>query len=175
MKQLLLFITIFLPVVGLAKIDRRQVLTRNNPHVNAIDSLASLSVGNGHFAFTVDATGLQTFPETYRNGIPLGTMSDWGWHSFPNKQQLTTQETLRLYDFGRGRQEPYAVQIKEDGRKKDAANYYRVNPHRLHRRHSGYRPDTRTLGWSREEPFCLPRCGLRGGDGLSARCRRGSG
>ena len=132
MKQLLLFITIFLPVVGLAKIDRRQVLTRNNPHVNAIDSLASLSVGNGHFAFTVDATGLQTFPEAYRNGIPLGTMSDWGWHSFPNKQQLTTQETLRLYDFGRGRQEPYAVQIKEDGRKKDAANYYRVNPHRLH-------------------------------------------
>ena len=78
MKQLLLFITIFLPVVGLAKIDRQQVLTRNNPHVNAIDSLASLSVGNGHFAFTVDATGLQTFPETYRNGIPLGTMSDWG-------------------------------------------------------------------------------------------------
>ena len=132
MKQLLLFITIFLPVVGLAKIDRQQVLTRNNPHVNAIDSLASLSVGNGHFAFTVDATGLQTFPEAYRNGIPLGTMSDWGWHSFPNKQQLTTQETLRLYDFGRGRQEPYAVQIKEDGRKKDAANYYRVNPHRLH-------------------------------------------
>ena len=39
MKQLLLFITIFLPVVGLAKIDRRQVLTRNNPHVNAIGSI----------------------------------------------------------------------------------------------------------------------------------------
>lgn len=115
-----------------AKINRQQVLERNNPRVTAIDSLASLSVGNGGFAFTVDATGLQTFPDAYKNGVPLGTMSDWGWHSFPNKKALTTAETLRDYDFGRGRKEPYAVQIKEDGRGKDAANYYRVNPHRLH-------------------------------------------
>lgn len=132
MKQLLILVVFAFSVVCQAKIDRQQVLSRNNPHVTRIDSLASLSVGNGHFAFTVDATGLQTFPDAYRNGVPLGTMSDWGWHSFPNKQQLTTQETLRLYDFGRGRKEPYAVQMKEDGRQKDAANYYRVNPHRLH-------------------------------------------
>ena len=132
MKQLLVIIALLFAVATEAKIDRRQVLSRNNPHVTAIDSLASLSVGNGHFAVTVDATGLQTFPDVYKNGVPLGTMSDWGWHSFPNKQQLTTQETLSLYDFGRGRKEPYAVQIKENGRQKDAANYYRVNPHRLH-------------------------------------------
>ena len=97
MKQLLLFITIFLPVVGLAKIDRRQVLTRNNPHVNAIDSLASLSVGNGHFAFTVDATGLQTFPETYRNGIPLGTIG----FDIPQGAAADIQDidqTLELWD-----------------------------------------------------------------------------
>ena len=62
------------------KIDRYAVVTRNNPHVTQIDPLASLTVGNGHFAMTVDATGLQTFPEAYAQGVCLGTMSDWGWH-----------------------------------------------------------------------------------------------
>ena len=113
-------------------IDRKALVERNNPHITAIDTLASLTVGNGEFAFTVDVTGLQSFPELYRNGVPLGTQSQWGWHSFPNTKNLTREETLKDYDFGRGRQEPYAVQFNEDGRQKDAANYYRVNPHRLH-------------------------------------------
>ena len=42
-------------------IDRVALLERNNPVVVQTDTLASLSVGNGNFAFTVDATGLQTF------------------------------------------------------------------------------------------------------------------
>ena len=113
-------------------IDRHALVSRNNPHITAIDTLASLTVGNGEFAFTADVTGLQTFPDLYKAGVPLGTMSQWGWHSFPNTENLTRQETLKDYDFGRGRQEPYAVQFNEDGRQKDAANYYRVNPHRLH-------------------------------------------
>ena len=54
-------------------IDRHALVTRNNPEVTAMDSLSSLSVGNGEFAYTVDATGLQTFPEVYKNGVPLGT------------------------------------------------------------------------------------------------------
>lgn len=115
-----------------ATIDRQALVERNNPHITEIDTLASLTVGNGEFAFTVDVTGLQSFPELYRNGVPLGTQSQWGWHSFVNTKNLTRQETLKDYDFGRGRQEPYAVQFNEDGRQKDAANYYRVNPHRLH-------------------------------------------
>lgn len=114
------------------KIDRYALVSRNNPHVTAIDTMASLTVGNGRFAFTADVTGLQTFPETYSKGVPLGTMSDWGWHSFPNTEDYRFEETLKEYDFGRGRQELYSVQFKEDGRQKDAANYYRVNPHRLH-------------------------------------------
>ena len=52
-------------------IDRESLVMRNNPHVTAFDSLSSLSVGNGEFAMTVDATGLQTFPEIYEKGIPL--------------------------------------------------------------------------------------------------------
>ncbi|MCM1519606.1 MAG: glycoside hydrolase family 65 [Lachnoclostridium sp.] len=114
------------------KIDREALVNRNNPHVTEIDTLSSLTVGNGEFAFTVDVTGLQTFPEMYRNGVPLGTQAQWGWHSFPNTEHFTTEETLKDYDFGRGRQEPYAVQFNEPGRQHDAANYFRVNPHRLH-------------------------------------------
>lgn len=113
-------------------IDRVALLERNNPRITEIDTLASLTVGNGGFAFTVDATGLQTFPELYSKGVPLGTQSHWGWHSFPNPEKFTHDETLKDYDFGRGRQEPYSVQFNEAGRNKDAANWYRVNPHRLH-------------------------------------------
>ena len=38
-------------------IDRHALVMRNNPHVTKIDSLHSLTVGNGRFAFTADATG----------------------------------------------------------------------------------------------------------------------
>ncbi len=113
-------------------IDRPALVERNNPHITEIDTMASLSVGNGEFAVTVDVTGLQTFPEFYKKGVPLGTMAQWGWHSFPNPDSLKFEETLKLYDFGRGRQEPYSVQFNEPGRQHDAANWYRVNPHRLH-------------------------------------------
>ena len=115
-----------------APIDRQALVERNNPHVTEIDTLASLTVGNGGFAYTVDVTGLQTFPQTYTKGVPLGTQSEWGWHSFPNPENLRHDETLKDYDFGRGRMEPYSVQFNEDGRNKDAANWYRINPHRLH-------------------------------------------
>ena len=69
-------------------IDRQALVERNNPHITAIDTLASLSVGNGEFAVTVDVTGLQTFPELYSKGVPLGTQSQWGWHSFANPDSL---------------------------------------------------------------------------------------
>ena len=113
-------------------INRHNLVTRNNPHLTAVDTLGSLSVGNGEFAFTVDITGLQTFPEQYEYGIPLGTQSQWGWHSFPNEMGYKHSETLKNYDFGRGRQEPYSVQFSEKGRQQDASNWFRANPHRLH-------------------------------------------
>lgn len=114
------------------KIDRYALVERNNPHVTSIDTLASLSVGNGGFAVTVDVTGLQSFPELYSKGVPLGTQSDWGWHSFANPENYKFDETLRAYDFGRGREELYAIQYKDNSRNKFASDWYRVNPHRLH-------------------------------------------
>ena len=114
-------------------INRKALVTRNNVEVTTVDTLSSLSVGNGEFAMTVDFTGLQTFPEYYKNGVPLGTQSQWGWHSFPNPNHYKHKETLKKFDFGRGRLEPYSVQDKEaDQRTKDAVNWFRSNPHRLH-------------------------------------------
>ena len=114
------------------KIDRKAVVTRHNPHITQIDSLSSLTVGNGAFAFTVDATGLQTFPEKYRKGVCLGTFSDNAWHSFPNDNNYTEQDAWVEKDFGRGHKEIYAAQFKQKGRQQDASNYLRNNPHRLH-------------------------------------------
>ena len=116
-----------------ASIDREAVLFRNNPLITEADPLASLTVGNGHFATTVDVTGMQSYVEDYKNGIPLNAMSDWGWHSFPNKDNLTPEESEKSFDFGHGHKEVYAVEYKkaEDGRHKMATEYFRVNPHRL--------------------------------------------
>jgi hypothetical protein len=132
----LLLVNLLLPGCNAAKsgsdkIDRFTLVNRHNIIISDFDSLNSLSVGNGKFALTVDATGLQTFPEIYDNGVCLGTQSEWGWHSFPNTQNFRLEETFQYFDV-EGRQVPYAIQTKEPGRPQDAANYFRVNPHRLH-------------------------------------------
>lgn len=134
MKKLILSICLLFALSSMAQqpIDRKKVVERNNPHVTTMDSLNSLSVGNGGFAMTVDGTGLQSFPKSYSHGVPLGTMSDWGWHSFANPENYQPEESWRYYDFGRGRKEPYATQVKDNKRAKAAGDWYRVNPHRLH-------------------------------------------
>jgi hypothetical protein len=112
-------------------IDRKALVNRNNPHVTAFDSLAAFSVGNGEFAYTADITGLQTFPSKYTEAIPLGTQSQWGWHSFANPEHYIHAETLKSYNF-RGKEELYSVQFDKPERSKNAAEWFRVNPHRLH-------------------------------------------
>jgi protein-glucosylgalactosylhydroxylysine glucosidase len=124
------FLVITSPVCLFAqKIDRKAVVQRHNVIVNRIDSLESLSVGNGNFAFTVDATGMQSFPEAYAKGVPLGTQSVWGWHSFPNTENLKVEEAQKTYLL-EGRKISYTVQPKEPAAKK-AVEYFRVNQHRL--------------------------------------------
>src|SRR6186713_2484263 len=111
-------------------INRQAVVHRHTIKVDKIDSLSSLSVGNGNFAFTVDATGMQSFPDTYANGVPLGTQSVWGWHSFTNTENLRIEEAQKVYEL-EGRKISYTVQPKEPERAKKAVEYFRVNPHRL--------------------------------------------
>lgn len=111
-------------------IDRKAVVSRHNVTVKSLDTLASLSVGNGTFAYTVDVTGLQTFPEYYKDGMPLGTQSEWGWDSHPNTENYKFEETLVDYKQN-GRAISYAIQNKASERTKAATEYFRSNPHRL--------------------------------------------
>lgn len=130
---LLVFLLLTVVASGREGIDRKALVTRNCPTLNSMDTLSSFSVGNGDFAFTVDATGLQSFPEYYKRGVCLGTQSQWGWHSFPNTEGYRFEEVLKPYDFGhRSRKELYACQFREKGRQHDASEYFRINPHRLH-------------------------------------------
>ena len=132
-KSLTLLVLAALTAVSCnSKIDRVALLERNNPHITAMDPLASLSVGNGEFAYTADITGLQTFPELYSTGVPLGTQSQWGWHSYPNPENFVPEDAFRSYDFGRGHEELYSCQIRVPGRGHDASEWLRINPHRLH-------------------------------------------
>lgn len=129
----LLLLCLLTGTIHANRIDREALVRRNCPVVTTMDTLSSLSVGNGNFAYTADATGMQSFPEYYSQGVSLGTQSQWGWHSFPNSGNYKTTETLKPFDFGHhSRKELYACQFKDKGRQQDASNYFRINPHRLH-------------------------------------------
>ncbi|MGJ5640555.1 hypothetical protein I3217_00375 [Formosa sp. S-31] len=112
------------------KIDRKALVSRHNVNIKTLDTLASLSVGNGTFAYTVDVTGMQTFPEYYKDGMPLGTQSEWGWDSHPNTENYKFEETLVDYKQN-GRSVSYAIQNKISERTKAATEFFRSNPHRL--------------------------------------------
>ncbi len=129
-KQLLFFLLFSISAIAQIPINRKAVVDRHNVVINKIDSLSSLSVGNGRFAFTVDATGLQTFPDAYQKGVPLGTQSEWGWDTFKDTVGYKFDESLKEYNQ-QGRKVSYSVQWNDPKRKQDAANWYRQNVHRL--------------------------------------------
>ncbi|MFC2138820.1 hypothetical protein ACFLTE_11650 [Bacteroidota bacterium] len=106
------------------------MINRHNIIVEGVDTLSALSVGNGNFTFTTDLTGLQTFYKDYENGIPLGTQSNWGWHTIPNTEGFQLNETQLIFD-SRGREIPFLHKFR-DGHQAKVGNYFRENPHRLH-------------------------------------------
>lgn len=108
-----------------AKIDRYALINRHNVKIREIHAFSPLSVGNGRFAFTADVTGLQSFPESYADGIPLTTMAEWGWHSFPNTDGYRLSDTFVEVDTC-GRKVPY--NIRQRG---PAGDYLRANPHQI--------------------------------------------
>ncbi|WP_207495905.1 hypothetical protein [Aridibaculum aurantiacum] len=117
-------------VAGQTKINRQELVSRHNVINTKVDPLSSLSVGNGRFAFTVDVTGLQSFPEAYAKGVSLGTQSEWGWHSFIDTNGYKREEAMKPYRLN-GRDIAYTVQWNDPERNKAASNWFRQNPHRL--------------------------------------------
>ncbi len=91
------------------KIDRKSVVTRHNLYITDKNLKGPTQVGNGHFAFGFDITGLQTFLQN------ANTMSDWGWHKFsePNGQspadfkgqEWDTQGRMVRYDIQNPKQQ----------------------------------------------------------------------
>lgn len=123
-----------------SRIDRHALVERNNPHVDSLAPLNSLNLGNGAFTLTLDATGLQTFPEFCKDGLSLGTFSEWGWHAFPNPEDYTYAETLEDHPLPGHPHGIYAVQqgYTLDARGRAAATWIRENPHRLHLGNVGF-------------------------------------
>lgn len=106
------------------EIDRRQLVERHNPCITQYSPKSPLSVGNGEFAFSFDITGLQTFPEV-QPCVPLGTMAQWGWHTFPSSKRYRYEETLHNYPVY-GREVSYSTDMESP-----AAQALRANPHRF--------------------------------------------
>jgi protein-glucosylgalactosylhydroxylysine glucosidase len=112
-----------------APIDRHALVSRHDPTLTTFDVESPISVGNGEFAFTVDVTGLQTFAEAYEATIPLGTLSQWGWHTAPNPNRWSIDTfTFKAFD-SHGRGVGYA---DIPGERTPEIDWLRANPHRLH-------------------------------------------
>lgn len=71
-----LALAVALAMQKVTPIDRRALVARHNVVLTAFNGERPLQVGNGEFAFGMDATGLQSF-------APFNTMSQWGWHHSP--------------------------------------------------------------------------------------------
>ena len=106
-------------------INRRALVTRHNVVHRSAAPEHFLQVGNGEFAYAFDVTGMQTLDRAFEHPIPLHTMSNWGWRSFPNEASLTYDQTLSDYRVG-DRVVTYA-----DKQSTPAGEYFRANPHRV--------------------------------------------
>jgi hypothetical protein len=112
---------------GDGPIDRKAVVERHSPRLTQADTMAPMTVGNGNFAYSVDVTGMQSFQEDYHagGGIPLETLSNWAWHSFPNPEGFKLSDSYTMYD----------VHGKEMGFPTDqrsaAGQWLRASPHRF--------------------------------------------
>jgi hypothetical protein len=135
------------PLAGLrageAKIDRHALVTRHNVTLTSFDPSAPrnkqsvLQVGNGHFAFGMDVTGLQTF--MLHGSFSHATLSDWCWHTAANPERYRPEETWIEVPSGGDRKVPYAANSKhlwpklapEQAKRAEGAwNYFRQNPGR---------------------------------------------
>lgn len=114
-------------------IDRKKVVSRNNPSQDGVDRYSVFSVGNGNFAFTADVTGLQTLYQEYDEWkMPLCTMSTWGWHRTPinDRGEYYSDKDLRYTEYlYNNRKVTYPVK-KQPGNEA-VYEWLRKNPHKM--------------------------------------------
>jgi Trehalose and maltose hydrolases (possible phosphorylases) len=104
-------------------IDRYEWVNRHNVHIDKIDYVAPITVGNGDFGFTADVTGMQSFPLMYREkGIAVETLCNWAWHEFPNVNGYTMADASAPVKF----HERMISYVKLE--KSPAGAYFRENP-----------------------------------------------
>lgn len=129
------------------KIDREALVRRHCPTAQTLDPMSAFSVGNGEFAFTADITGLQTFPEAYREKFPICTTAHWAWHSATMPAGLDPKAFRYTPYNAHGRMVGYAT-----GKTGQEAlfEYLRKNPHRLHLGQIGF--DLRKADGTRAKP-----------------------
>jgi hypothetical protein len=112
-----------------APIDRQALVSRHDVTMHEADPMGTLAVGNGDIAFNVDVTGLQSFPEYYDKTLPLGILSDWGWHHFPNPEGYTLEKYPMKTIPKNGRKFVYPT--SGTNHPSPEAAYLRSNPQRI--------------------------------------------
>ena len=110
-------------------IDRQALVSRHNIVVHEIDPNGAMAVGNGEFAFNFDVTGLQSFPDYYAKTMPIGILSNWGWHRLANPEGYTIDNYPMTSIAKHDRQFVYPG--TNLGNPSPAAAYLRGNPHRF--------------------------------------------
>jgi hypothetical protein len=110
-------------------IDRHALVARHEIHVHEADPMGAMAVGNGEFAFNFDVTGAQSFPEYYEKTMPVGILSNWAWHSFPNPQDFTLDKfaftSVRKHD------REFVYPAASTSHPPPDAAWLRGNPHRF--------------------------------------------
>jgi len=118
-------------------IDRRSLVRRHNPVLRSYDPFSPLSLGNGEFAFTVDITGLQSLVSNIPGITPLCTMSQWGFHSYPEREDCSRDEKrLRLSYFDPIRKT--GGYMTDPTGQEELFNELRMNPHRINLARVGF-------------------------------------
>ncbi len=113
-------------------INRENLVKRHNPKLTEIDFESPISLGNGNFAFTADITGLQTLYTEYAAvNAPLCTMSQWGWHTAPNRNGGGyALDDLQMTEYEvKGKKYHYAVESKPGS--EEVYDWLRHNPHKF--------------------------------------------
>lgn len=113
-------------------IDRENLVKRHNPVLTEINFESPISLGNGNFAFTADITGLQTlYTEYAAANAPLCTMSQWGWHTVPNRSGgKYTLADLQMTEYN-SNEKKYFYAVERKPGNEEVYDWLRHNPHKF--------------------------------------------